>query len=283
MINNNNNQANDKTDEQTQSNVKNDIDNQENENQWPTEFVEVDGGMWDGYGCYVNPDGSFWNPNGIYFNKDGIDFNGGFYDEEFEYHPGPNWNDALQCYECDYKEGLNSEIDAKITEDMQNKLSEEYDKKAQLFKTAENKNFDVANMFYEEETGKNYNEPDYDNDLINSWLEANLIQMGDLKIDDKECKESKEDKEGKTPNKSDNKSECKAWAQPNDENICPNNSMIKNVSFGDNLQTSFADMGTPFKTKTSEILKQGGTPFQSISVKKVTLTTPRNRDRSNDK
>lgn len=62
-------------------------------------FEEVEGGKYDKFGFYRTPNGSFWDCDGIYFNKDGKDSHGGFYDENYEYHPGDGWVESLMCYE----------------------------------------------------------------------------------------------------------------------------------------------------------------------------------------
>jgi hypothetical protein len=63
------------------------------------EFKEVEGGKYDDLGFYRTPNGSFWDPDGIYFNKEGKDSHGGYYDNNFEYHPGDGWIDSMMCYQ----------------------------------------------------------------------------------------------------------------------------------------------------------------------------------------
>lgn len=73
--------------------------NSRNNNKIPREFEEVDGGKYNQYGFYYTPQGSFWDCDGIYFDRTGKDVHGGYYDEEFKYHPGEGWIDSLMCYE----------------------------------------------------------------------------------------------------------------------------------------------------------------------------------------
>ena len=57
------------------------------------------GGTYDNEGFFRTPNGSFWDPDGIYFNREGKDSHGGYYDNNFEYHPGKGWVESLMCYE----------------------------------------------------------------------------------------------------------------------------------------------------------------------------------------
>ena len=43
----------------------------------------------DEYGFAHMADGSFYDPDGYFFNKDGKDEFGGYYDDDWHYHPGP--------------------------------------------------------------------------------------------------------------------------------------------------------------------------------------------------
>lgn len=63
------------------------------------EFEEVEGGEYLDNGYYVTPNGSFWDADGVYFNRQGYDKHDGYYDTEYEYHPGPGWIPHLLCYE----------------------------------------------------------------------------------------------------------------------------------------------------------------------------------------
>lgn len=63
------------------------------------EFKEVEGGSYDKFGFYRTPNGSFWDVDGVYFDRTGKDIHGGYYDEEFNYHPGEGWIESLMCYE----------------------------------------------------------------------------------------------------------------------------------------------------------------------------------------
>lgn len=67
--------------------------------QFNRKFEEVEGGKYDKFGFYRTPNGSFWDCDGVYFNKEGKDAHGGFYDENYEYHPGDGWIESLMCYE----------------------------------------------------------------------------------------------------------------------------------------------------------------------------------------
>jgi len=194
-------------------------------NQHPSDFEEVEGGMYDHYGCYIYPDGSFLDPNGVFFNKDGLDSNGGFYDEDFHYHPGQNWNEDLQCYMNNNNE-LPSEYQQTLVEGMQSRLSEDYDMNRALFKNDENKNF----TYEDTEMGNNMDiyEP---NDMINSFVEGNLIQGGNMERQENFGSAMKE----------------------------PLREITNFVSSG--------NIETPFKTKTSDLLKQGSA-FQPYSMKK---------------
>jgi len=230
----------------------------QNSNTFLTEFEEVEGGMYDAYGCYLLPDGCFWDSNGIYFNKDGIDANGGFYDEEFNYQPGPNWNEEYQCYMAENEKEVPLSLQKKLLEGVQQRFEQEYDENKELFRTA-NKNFDINDeKYYGVESA---NEIDNENDLIQEWIKLNLIQGSPPKeIDEDKIMGNVEDKSPKKEH------------QVQDENINPN---IISTSFDQiNLSTDY--LVTPFKTKTSEILKEFGTPaYQAFSVKKVKITTPK--------
>lgn len=68
------------------------------------EFKEVSGGRYDDNGFYITPNGSFWDPDGVYFNREGLDKHGGYYDDNFEYHPGRGWIPELMCYEDEKEE-----------------------------------------------------------------------------------------------------------------------------------------------------------------------------------
>jgi hypothetical protein len=63
------------------------------------EFAEVENGEYLENGFYVTPNGSFWDGDGVYFNRQGLDRHEGYYDEEYEYHPGRGWIPHLLCYE----------------------------------------------------------------------------------------------------------------------------------------------------------------------------------------
>ena len=202
---------------------------------FPTEFEEVEGGMYDVYGCYIYPDGSFWDPNGVFFNKDGLDANGGFYDEEFVYHPGQNWNVELQCYITGNTE-LPEEHKEKLMLEFQNRLAEDYDANKELFKTAENENFNIADVEYNGQYGMDI---DNDSDLIKSWVDGNLIQLGNSQ---NEMDQSKFETP-KTANKAQNIFESKVMG----------------------------DLSTPFKTKTYE------EKLNAMSGAKGVNTPPKNQ------
>jgi hypothetical protein len=215
------------------------------QNQYPLEFEEVEGGVYDNYGCYLLPDGSFWDPNGVFFNKDGLDSNGGFYDEDFLYHPGQNWNEEFQCYNTEQITNLPLNHQQRLMEGVQSRLSEEYDNNRNLFRDVGNNNFDVNEV----DCDRNGMDIDDDNELINSWIDGNLIQKGSHV----EQSAKKFQSASKT-------------LEVQNENTNPNR-----MTFEGNVSNE--NLGTPFKTKTSEIMQEG-TPFQTMSVKKVTLTTP---------
>lgn len=132
-------------------------------NYHPQQFEEVDGGFFDPYGFYILPDGSFWDPHGIYFNRDGLDSNGGFYDDNFNYIPGSNWNEELGAY-IEPVPGFNQEIQEKIIRKNIALLYESYMKN--------------RNIFEGDNLVENQNEMDMDNSdpLIESLIEGNLIQ-----------------------------------------------------------------------------------------------------------
>lgn len=70
------------------------------------EFEEVEGGYYLENGFYVTPNGSFWDSDGVYFNRQGYDRHEGYYDPEYEYHPGRGWIPHMLCYEDEIeKEG----------------------------------------------------------------------------------------------------------------------------------------------------------------------------------
>lgn len=198
------------------------------------EFEEVEGGVYDIYGCYLLPDGSFWDPNGVYFNRDGLDINGGYYDEDFVYHPGQNWNEELQCY-------LNPETDLntlpldyqeKLMEGIQGRLEQDYEQNKGLFRTSEDKNFDVAEMEID-------NQMDIDGEMTDMTLVNSFLNIGNNNGVFQSQKKEK-------------------------ENVNLNSNCFNGIS-GDNMGEK---MGTPFKTKTSEM-------EQNYSVKKIgTVISP---------
>jgi len=239
-----------------------------------TEFEEVEGGFYDTVGCYILPDGSFWDPNGVYFNKDGLDSNGGFYDEDFVYHPGTNWNEDLQCYMSPESNELPDTLQKKLLEGVQCRFAEEYEVNKALFKTADEEQFNVKNVDCEFNDGMDI---DNENDMIKSWLDSNLIQATPTVIQNpqSEVKQTIQNPQSEVkPTKIELSSASKVKVEQTDvnvENVDPNR-----FTFAGDCPSSDA-VGTPFKTKTSEILKQGGTPFQGNSVKKITLTTPKEK------
>merc|ERR1711976_242269 len=96
------------------------------------EFKEVQGGYYDDYDFYYTPNGSFWDDNGYYFNRDGIDKHGGYYDDDFVYIPGKDWDDVNECYpsEIDEQGDYDDEddIDAYISgKKVSNKNYDEFD------------------------------------------------------------------------------------------------------------------------------------------------------------
>lgn len=66
------------------------------------EIKEVEGGKYDDQGFYRLPDGDFYDPDGVYFNKEGKDKYGGYYDEEFIYHPGQEYLDLVKAIEDEH-------------------------------------------------------------------------------------------------------------------------------------------------------------------------------------
>jgi len=40
----------------------------------------------------------FWDADGYYFNKEGKDKHGGYYNDDWEYVPGKDWDPVNQCY-----------------------------------------------------------------------------------------------------------------------------------------------------------------------------------------
>jgi len=245
------------------TNNSNNINNIESNcfQRFPTEFEEVEGGVYDSYGCYINQDGSFWDPQGVFFNKDGFDSFGGFYDEDLHYHPGQNWNEDLQCYMTENVNSLPLGHQQRLMAGLQNRMEEEYNENKMLFNNIENPNFNVS-----DENKENGMEIDNDNDLILSYLEANLIQKGEYIKETPQENLVEQVPKFQSVTKNLQPQEIPQTVQ-NDENVYPNQ-----ISFVDN--SLMVEIGTPFKTKTSEILKQGGTPF---SVKKITLTTPKGK------
>lgn len=98
------------------------------------EFEEVEGGYYDGNGCYVTPDGSFWDENGIYFDHMGLDRHGGCYDEFGLYNPGQGWNEELGCYNDEIQDFQNSQmISSMINENFKEKLIEDFEIYKQYF------------------------------------------------------------------------------------------------------------------------------------------------------
>jgi len=250
-----------------------------------TEFEEVEGGFYDTVGCYILPDGSFWDPNGVYFNKDGLDSNGGFYDEDFVYHPGTNWNEDLQCYLTPDSTQLPDTLQKKLLEGVQCRFAEEYEVNKALFQTADEKQFNVNNVDCEFNDGMAI---DNENDMIKSWVDSNLILATPTVIQNpqsevkptmqnpqSEVKPTMQNPQSEVkPTKIELSSASKVKVDQTDENV--ENVDPNRFTFAGDCPSSDA-VGTPFKTKTSEILKQGGTPFQGNSVKKITLTTPKEK------
>jgi esterase/lipase superfamily enzyme len=56
-----------------------------------TDVDKMEGGEYDEHGFYRLPDGDFYDPDGYYFNKDGQDQFGGYYDDDFMYHPAEKY------------------------------------------------------------------------------------------------------------------------------------------------------------------------------------------------
>ena len=82
------------------------------------EFVETPGGHYDSYGFYRTLNGSFWDPDGVYFNNEGVDKNGGKYDNNFEYIPGPGWLPEYMCYENEKDQYIDEDDHADFKEDI---------------------------------------------------------------------------------------------------------------------------------------------------------------------
>ncbi len=223
--------------------------------QWPETFEEVEGGYYDIYGCYFLPDGSFWDINKVYFNRDGLDANDGSYDENFNYHPGPNWNEELQCYIS--PDQIPNHFKEKFINGIQESLEEEYDHNKGLFQTIHEPNIDLDNV---EMVEVDANKIDNNNGLILEWMDSKLIQNQEPLVQNQPSTEISRNLESTSP--------FKGMAPIQDENQNPNR-----LTFEENMSDSLA---TPFKTKTSEIIRQE-TPFKTCSVKKVTLTTPKSR------
>eukprot|EP00345_Euplotes_harpa_P014017 CAMPEP_0168341502 /NCGR_PEP_ID=MMETSP0213-20121227/14736_1 /TAXON_ID=151035 /ORGANISM="Euplotes harpa, Strain FSP1.4" /LENGTH=257 /DNA_ID=CAMNT_0008348019 /DNA_START=13 /DNA_END=786 /DNA_ORIENTATION=- len=69
----------------------------------PQEFEEVEGGNYDDNGFYRLSGGDFYDPDGVYFDKDGKDKYGGYYDEEFLYHPGKEYLDMVKVIQDEHQ------------------------------------------------------------------------------------------------------------------------------------------------------------------------------------
>ena len=89
------------------------------------DFEEVEGGEYLENGFYVTPNGSFWDSDGVYFNKEGYDRHEGYYDKEYEYHPGRGWVPHALCYEDELENSENYDYDN--YENELNKEDEELD------------------------------------------------------------------------------------------------------------------------------------------------------------
>lgn len=98
-------------------------------------FEEVEGGYYDGNGCYRTPNGSFWDENGIYFNCLGKDKNGGTYDEFGVYNPGEDWNEEFNCYNNEMEGDVTDEYKKIFNDNLNQELIEGYDYYERYFKT----------------------------------------------------------------------------------------------------------------------------------------------------
>ena len=58
----------------------------------------------DEYGFFHMPDGSFYDPDGYFFDKEGYDEFGGYYDDDWLYHPGPGNKHEFEGAEEDDEE-----------------------------------------------------------------------------------------------------------------------------------------------------------------------------------
>jgi hypothetical protein len=82
----------------------------------------------DDEGYLRTPNGSFWDPDGEYFNRNGLDVHGGFYSEQGEYIPGPEWLPEYGCYPEEKEKYLNinwDEFDAEGEEEVKEENKEE--------------------------------------------------------------------------------------------------------------------------------------------------------------
>lgn len=92
------------------------------------EFEEVEGGEYLENGYYVTPNGSFWDGDGVYFNRQGYDVHDGYYDTEYEYHPGTGWIPHLLCYEDELsdkggeEDGEKKEFDYENIDDLHDEI-----------------------------------------------------------------------------------------------------------------------------------------------------------------
>ena len=141
------------------------------------EFEEVEGGEYLDNGFYITPNGSFWDPDGVYFNREGHDRHEGYYDEEYEYHPGRGWIPHMMCYEDERSEGEDNGNDV-------NDLGDEGD----------DLDYDNIDDLHDD---VDYGDLAEEKDKKSCIIEHKILTFKDRKKENKENKEEKNDKEEK--------------------------------------------------------------------------------------
>lgn len=89
-----------------------------------------EGAEYDDHGFYRLPGGDFYDPDGIYFDKDGKDKYGGYYDDQFNYHPSKEYEDMVQAIRDEhcFLEQFGQEIEDEEVEEIKDKKEDMDDK-----------------------------------------------------------------------------------------------------------------------------------------------------------
>jgi len=137
----------------------------------------------------------FWDDEGFYFNRQGYDLHGGYYDDNFIYVPGDDYDSKN---ECDYSDSYNNSYKDKNYDiycdegdfddefgDIDGEFDDDFDKN---YKTSNNNKFKI-------ETYKEIKEVDNNKEIQNDKKSNNFQNVESKKTENKiEVKEKKENK-----------------------------------------------------------------------------------------